>query len=117
MTGRAPFSLAARLLLAVIALTLFWAPLSHAGPCDHEAGANAASVTAAEPSAEPAAPGEAGDPAGGAHICSCTGCHFHILVQSGLRPVVAAPSRQLWLDLAARSPPAAQSGLFRPPRI
>lgn len=60
MTGRARPSLFARLLLALISLTLVWAPLSHAGPCGHEGEAGVAAVSDAFASEEAAAPARRG---------------------------------------------------------
>lgn len=108
---------AGRIILALIALTLFWAPLSHARQCDHRAGAALAAVSAVDPAFESATSGEAEDYEEAGHICSCTGCHFHVLIQSGQRTSVVKPSSRPWPDLAVQPAATSQSDLFRPPRV
>ena len=113
MTGGTP-SLAARLVLVLMALTLFWAPLSHAGPCEHDAGIVSASDIEAAPEAAPAE--EAGEAVDGAHLCSCTGCHFHGLAQAGHAPRMAGGPERPKPDLRLRPAAAAPGDLLRPPR-
>lgn len=116
MTGRARPSLFARLLLALISLTLLWAPLSHAGPCGHEGGAGVAAVSDVFASEDAAAPGEAGDLQESLHICSCTGCHFHVLAAGSPRAGLAAAPARPKPDLTLHPAAAAPGDLLRPPR-
>ena len=106
--------------MAFIALTLFWAPLSHAGACDHDVAAGVAGAVAIEPVIE-AAPDDTTDEAPGdhqdaGHVCSCIGCHFHILAETRLQDAFASPTGVFRAGFTAQSAAASPGDLFRPPR-